>query len=327
MPKTHTPRSGSMQVWPRKRAKRAIARVRSWPAAKEPLPLGFPAYKVGMTHILYTEQSKGSHLKGEQVVTPVTVVECPPMRIFGLRAYTRRGHGVSVAKELLFGGEKTLKLRLELKKPATAKQLDTLNPDEFSYFTILVHTQPALTSIGKKVPEVLELHLGGSPAEQLAYVREHLERPIGVDEILAPGQLVDVRGVTTGKGTQGPVKRFGIGLKPHKSEKGRRAPGSIGTWVGQVHLSHRIPRAGQMGYHQRTHYNNVVLSFIAKPEEITPAGGFLHYGTIKNPCLLIKGSLQGPRKRLLTLTRPIRNTPAITPPAIEYISRESQQGV
>ena len=34
--------------------------------------------------------------------------------------------------------------------------------------------------------------------------------------------IVDVRGLTKGKGTQGPVKRLGLTLRFHKTEKGQR---------------------------------------------------------------------------------------------------------
>ena len=55
MPKTRNPRHGSMQYWPRKRAKRSFPRIRSWGASKENKPLGFAGYKVGMTHVMIVD--------------------------------------------------------------------------------------------------------------------------------------------------------------------------------------------------------------------------------------------------------------------------------
>ncbi|MBW2999343.1 50S ribosomal protein L3, partial [Candidatus Woesearchaeota archaeon] len=75
------PRSGSMQYWPRKRAKRAYARVRSWAAGKEPKLLGFAGYKAGMSHISFTDPRKSSTTKGMEITWPVTIIECPPVKV------------------------------------------------------------------------------------------------------------------------------------------------------------------------------------------------------------------------------------------------------
>ena len=53
----------------------------------------------------------------------------------------------------------------------------------------------------------------------------------------------------------------------------------------------------------------------------------MHYGIIKNPYILLKGSVSGAQKRLITFTeaiRPKKNTPEA--PQIIYISTESKQG-
>src|SRR3989344_1967273 len=78
-------------------------------------------------------------------------------------------------------------------------------------------------------------------------------------ENFALGSLIDVRGITKGKGTQGPVKRFGITLRFHKSEKGVRKVGSIGPWH-PARVTFRTPMAGQQGYFSRIIYNLKNLS-------------------------------------------------------------------
>ena len=55
MPQTRQPRRGSMQFWPRKRARRSYARVKAWANSDKPKLLGFAGYKVGMTHIIATD--------------------------------------------------------------------------------------------------------------------------------------------------------------------------------------------------------------------------------------------------------------------------------
>jgi large subunit ribosomal protein L3 len=87
MPKTHAPRHGSMQFWPRVKAKKPLARIRSWSTnAKEPV-LGFIGYKAGMTHIIGVDSRKNAITKGDEISEAVTIVECPPMKIAGIRVY------------------------------------------------------------------------------------------------------------------------------------------------------------------------------------------------------------------------------------------------
>lgn len=314
------PRHGSMGVWPRKRAKRSYARVRSWNTEESGL-LGFPAYKAGMTHVMATDADKNSPTKGETVAVPVTILECPPIKIYSVRLYK----GTVVADEIVVGKDKHLFRRLFTKKTHEAK-LKEIKPEELSKITITIMTQPSKTGLGKKKPEIFEVAIGGTPEEQLAWVNEHVGKEIPVTEVFKDGEYTDSHAVTKGHGFQGSVKRFGINLKNHKSEKGRRAPGSLGGWSGQQHFMYRVPMAGQTGYHQRTQYNNLIIKIGEKPEEVNPKGGIINFGTVKNPYILVKGSIQGAKKRLITLTKPIRLYAKKTPPTVEAISLESQQG-
>ena len=167
-----------------------------------------------------------------------------------------------------------------------------------SFLRLLIHTQPKLTGF-KKTPEFLELGLGGTLQEQETFAKEHLGKEIAITDSFTTGTLVDIHGVTKGKGFQGPVKRFGVHIRHHKSEKTKRGPGTLGPWSGD--RSWTVAHAGQMGYHLRTENNKLLLS-TQQGAKITPAGGFLHYGQPKTTCVIIKGSVQGPAKRLVTLT-------------------------
>ena len=89
-----------------------------------------------------------------------------------------------------------------------------------------------------------------------------------------------------------------------------------------------IRQAGQLGYHQRTEFNKRILR-ISKPEdnEITPDGGFLHYGEVRNPYIIIQGSLPGPAKRLLRFRDAVRPRSGQSAVEITYVSTASKQGV
>ncbi|MBN1275181.1 50S ribosomal protein L3 [Candidatus Woesearchaeota archaeon] len=324
MPKAKRPRFGSMQYWPRKRAKRPVARVRSWATAKDAKPLAFAGYKAGMTHITATDNRKSSTSKNQEITIPVTIIECPPMRIYSVRAYKPHGYGVAVSKEVIINTDKDLARKLTIPKNAK-HDINAINPEEAKDITIIAYTQPKKIGFKKK-PDLFEIKLGGTNEEKLAYVKEHANKEITAQDLLREGDLIDLHAITTGKGFQGAVKRFGIGLKPHKSEKGRRTPGSLGGWSGQAHFMYRIAHAGQMGYHQRTQYNNAILKISDAPEEVNQAGGITHYGNVKNTYLLIKGTVPGPKKRLVIMAKAIRQKKKQPAPTVKAINKDSKQG-
>lgn len=324
MPKPKRPRFGSMGVWPRKRAKNQTPRVRSYANIQTAKPLEFAGYKAGMTRVLLQTQEKGKRGGSEHMVS-ATIIECPPMKIASLRLYKKD----KVVKQINFKAEKELAKTTNVTKDkfSSPKDLETLNADEYTDATIQVYTQPKLIGFKKK-PEIFEISLGGKVKDKIEFVKAHAEKPILINEVFQVGQNVDAHSITKGKGYQGPVKRFGIGLKNHKSEKGVRSVGSLGGWSGQGHVMYRVAHAGQTGYHQRTQYNNLIIKMSDKPEEINAKGGFIRYGFVKNPYILIKGSIAGPKKRLIKLTEPVRQhkKPAFKPEQVKMIMTDSNQG-
>ncbi|MFP4567958.1 MAG: 50S ribosomal protein L3 [Candidatus Woesearchaeota archaeon] len=330
MAKKGRPRFGSMGVWPRKRAARPYARIRSVPQVKDVKPLFFPAYKAGMTRVAVLGTDKNKTNYGIEESQAVTILECPPVKIASIRLYKKEGSAEVVSKQLNFKADRELFrkiLKIGDDKLASLKDLEELKADDYSDITIQIYTLPKQIGL-KKTPELFELDLGGSVADKLEFIKGKFDKQILVTDVLKEGQLIDVHGVTTGRGFQGPVKRFGIGLKNHKSEKGQRAPGSLGSWIGQAHVAHRIARAGQTGYHLRTQHNNIIMKIGDKPEDVNPKGGFINYGLVKSSYIMIKGSLPGPKKRLLFLADPVRSNKKInfSPETIKYVSTDSHQG-
>ncbi len=329
MASAHRPRHGSMQFWPRVRAKSETVRVKSWPVANEAKPLGFAGYKVGMTHIMTTDSRKTSTTKGHKIRIPVTIIECPELKVIGVRFYKKTLLGLRIATEVEFKSDnKRLSKRKNVSKKAGTELTGFDDVSSYADIRLLVHTLPGKTSIGKKTPEVFELGLGGSLEDKLAYAQEHAGKEITISDVFAPGDLVDMKGVTIGKGFQGPVKRFGVKIRSRKSEKTKRGPGSIsGGWVAHGHMMPRVAHAGQMGYHTRTEYNKLILSIIDEPEKVNPKGGFLSFGLVKNNVILVYGSVLGPKKRLIRFNKAMRPNKKLAGfvPSIDYISKESQQ--
>src|SRR3989344_5720210 len=148
MPNTRKPRCGSMQFWPRKRAKKSYARVHSWPNSKECSPLAFAGYKAGMTHIIFEDKRPNATEKNLKRVWPVTVVECPPLTIHSARFYKISPYGKRVFTEVLNPKHKKhLKRKVIAPKNVKTKFEDIKN---FYDVTLLMHTNPDFTGIGKK---------------------------------------------------------------------------------------------------------------------------------------------------------------------------------
>lgn len=300
------PRSGSLQFWPRVRAKRQYPVVKSWAQSKEVKLQGFAGYKVGMMHAITTIVDPLSKAKKTmEKVLPLTIIECPSMKIASIKLYK---NGIVKTEIINSKLDKELAKKIKIPKKAT-KKIEDIKPEEYDDIKITIYTQPKQTGIGKKKPEVFEVAIGGSVEEKINFAKENMQKEITIKDVFTEGQSLDVHGVTKGKGTQGPVRRFGIHIRQSKSEKTKRGPGSLGPWCGQRHIMWRVPHAGKMGYHTRTEFNKQIIKIGEKPEEININGGITRYGVVKNNYVLVKGGVIGPKKRMVILTKSIRPNP------------------
>jgi large subunit ribosomal protein L3 len=326
MPTKRKPRDGSLQYWPRKRAGSETARIRSWANPKDAKILGFAGYKAGMTHIIANDNRPNSKTKGATIMIPATIVECPHLKVASVVLYKKSGYGLAVSSQIIAAKlDKELAKRVSMPKKAN-KKIDDVKEADFDDLRILAYTMPSMTGIGKKKPEIFEIALSGSNGDKLKIAKEKLGAEIKVNDVFAEGQQVDVHSISKGKGLQGPVKRYGIGLKSHKSEKSRRA--AVLNSEGDAKVRFYAHQSGQTGYHQRTEYNKWLLK-IGEAKDASPKGDFVRYGKIKNDIVLLKGSIPGPAKRLVRFNHAIRQSKKIPKeaPALEHISTASKQGM
>jgi large subunit ribosomal protein L3 len=300
MPKKSRPRRGSLQYWPRKRASKLLPSVNWKPiTSSSDSILGMIAYKAGMASALVKDSTEKTQTSGKQITIPVTILEVPSMKIYSLRFYKNS----KVLTEIVVSNDKELKRKLKVTK--TTKKLDTI-PESFDDLRILVYSIPKQTSI-KKTPDLIEL--GIQAENKLEFVKNLVNKEITLSDFIKEDlKLLDAHGLTKGKGMQGPVKRFGITLRFHKSEKGVRKVGSIAPWH-PARVTFRTPMAGQLGFFSRIIYNLNVISFGSiKDFDINPKAGFKNFGKIKSSYLILSGSLQGPAKRQILLTPSFRPT-------------------
>lgn len=295
---------------PRKRASSQNARV-YWQDSKDKRVLGFAGYKAGMTHVSYVDDSE-SPTKGQEIVSAATVVEVPPMMVYGIRCYK----GNDSAGDIVTADDKTLKLIGVRKKLA----MKPVNEAEIDNVRLLAFAMPSKTKMGKKHIERMEIACGGKDAkEKLEYAKGMIGKEIRISDVFKNGEYVDVVTISIGKGWQGAVKRFGVSIQRRKATGKRRHVGTLGQWH-PAYVLYTVPQAGQTGYHKRTELNKRILRIGQKPEEVNPSNGFPEYGFVRNDFVLLRGSIPGPPKRLVKLRLAVRAPGAAKEVALGYVS-------
>ncbi len=306
-------RHGSLQFYPRKRAEKILPNA-NWDfiseKRKDASLLGFIGYKAGMKSAYVKDDTPNSMTKGKRIIIPVTIIECPPLKILSVRIYK---HGKIIAEALNENLDKELQSKIKLPKQKKKTIADVLKnaeeKSEDSEVRVVVYSVVKKTGI-KKTPDIIEIGLSGSLSDKINFIKQNLAKEISIKDFLTSEFMkegvIDIRGVTKGKGFQGSTKRFGLDLLPHKTEKGIRGSGSGGPWH-PARVEFRQPFAGQMGFFTRVVYNSKII-FVgdSKERNINVAAGFSHFGTVRDNYIIVYGSVQGPVKRQLLLTVPLR---------------------
>lgn len=309
--KHNAPRRGSLAYLPRARAKSIESRIRTWPAidAKEPRLLGFAGFKVANMHLINIDDRERTPNFGKPLMSRATVVATPAMRIIGIRAYRRDAYGLHsffdiYAKELPKELERKVKI-----KPSEDADMDVDDDTlaKVSEFRAIAAVIPSDVGLEQKKPFVFEVGVdGGDVKARFKYLKSILGKSIRINEVFNIGEYIDVSAITKGKGFEGPVTRWGIKRKQHKSRKSVRAVGTLGP-ISPASVMYTVPRAGQRGFHQRLEYNKRILAiFNANEKDITPKGGFMHFGVLKGDYIIVRGSIPGAIKRLIKIRYAIR---------------------
>jgi large subunit ribosomal protein L3 len=259
------------------------------------------------------------------------VVETPPLKVSGLRFYENSNNGLRTIGEV-WSNDQDKDLKRIIKVPEKfddAKAWEKLDSSKNRLVEVraIVSSKPRNTTIGRKTPDLFEVKIdGGTVEDRLEFGKKILGKDVKVSEVFKEGGEVDVISITKGKGIQGPVRRWGIKKLKHKSRKTVRGVGSIGPWHPH-YVMYSVPRAGQMGFAQRTEYNKQILKLGENGADVTPKGGFLRYGPVKSDYTIIRGTIPGPARRLVALRYPARGLPTGEAPKLEQLDLSSKQGV
>ena len=321
MARAHKPRSGSLAYYPKVRAKKHMAVFNTYPAIESEgsKPINYFGYKAGMFQVMGKNAREKSNNFGQTSAIPSTIIECPPIKIIGVRVYGKGTYGIRVLGETTIEKPgKNLrkkitafkvkgKKRKEEKKYSNFEELEKLKEKTLKV-VLIGEVQPGMTGIGKKKADLGELNLTGTIDEQFAFAKSKLGKEMRVNEAFADQDFLDVKAVDKGKGFQGPVKRAGVKIQRPKAKK-HRSVGSIGPWHPAT-VMWTVARPGQLGYQTRTEYNRRVLTVQTNSKPISIEGGFPNYGVIKSDYVIVTGSVPGPVKRPIALRHAIRKAQA-----------------
>jgi len=321
---------------------------------------GFMAFKAGMTHIVRQVTKPGSKLDKKDVVEPVTILEAPPLKIIGFVGYVPTPRGLR-ALTTVWGAHLSDTVRRHFyknwyksKKKAFTKYAQKYEKGEMQvqierakkYCTVIravVHTQvDRLKKLAIKKAHVKEIQInGGSISEKVDFCTGLFEKDVRVADVFKKDEMIDIIGVTKGRGIDGVVTRWGVTRLPRKTHRGLRKVACIGAWH-PARVQFHVPRAGQNGYHHRTEINKKIYRLAAKEEEqdactahdvtsksISPLGGFPHYGNITEDWLMIKGGVMGTKKRVVTLRQSLLNQTkrdALEEICLKFIDTSSKLG-
>eukprot|EP00178_Gracilaria_changii_P002239 TRINITY_DN1331_c1_g2_i1.p1 TRINITY_DN1331_c1_g2~~TRINITY_DN1331_c1_g2_i1.p1 ORF type:complete len:389 (+),score=63.77 TRINITY_DN1331_c1_g2_i1:1-1167(+) len=341
--KFEAPRHGHLGFLPRKRTRHHRGRIRSFPKDDRSKPChftAFPVFKAGMTHITRDVHRIGSRLHKKEVVEAVTILEAPPMTVVGLVGYIDTPKGLRALttvwtstlsdnlRRRFYKNWTQSKRKAFTKYTSAETHQSTVTRDIAKinkYCTVvraLCHSNPSqLTNHRQKKAHLMEIQVnGGSIADKVKFVQERFEQEIRVDTVFQKNEMSDVIGVTKGHGFTGVHKRFGVRLLPKKTHRGYRRVGCVGSWH-PTRLSWTVARAGQHGYHHRTETNkkiyrigqgelsgaknNASTENDLTEKNITPMGGFPHYGQVREDYVMIKGCCVGHKRRMVVLRKPI----------------------
>jgi len=365
--KFERPRHGSLAFLPRKRARRHRGKVKSFPKddqSKAPHLTAFMGYKAGMTHILRDVDKPGSKAHKKEVVEAVSILETPPIMVVGVVGYVETAQGMralttvwaehlndEVKRRFYKNWYKSKKKAFTtyVKKYADGqKEIDAELSRIKQYcqvVRVIAHTQIRKVKVGQKRAHMMEIQVnGGSVEDKVAFAVGLFEKQVPIEAVFAQNEMIDVIGVSKGRGYDGVITRWGCTRLPRKTHRGLRKVACIGAWH-PAKVQYSVPRAGQNGYHHRTEMNkkvyklgkgivggtehNATTDFDLTEKSINPVGGWPHYGLVKEDYIMIKGCVIGPKKRVITLRKSLfeqTNRNAVEEITLKFIDTSSKFG-
>ena len=289
------------------------ARIRAWPKVNsdEPKLLAHAGFKAGCVQIVNIDDREKTPNHGKQLVSLGTVIATPPILIIGIRGYSIDSRGKHA--EFNYHADNLPKY---ISQFITTKE-NSLNNSEkllkkIKEIYAIIAVRPKNAGLSQKKPYIFEAAVkGGDIKKQFTFLQGLLGKEVKIDQVFDVGTTVDTAAITKGKGWEGPITRWGVKRKQHKSRKSVREVGSLGP-ISPQYVMYTVPRAGQRGFHQRIEYNKRIMLMDNTENskfKINPDGGFKHFGNVNGDFVIVRGSVPGTYNRLIKLRSQIRKVP------------------
>merc|ERR1712038_1293422 len=198
--KFSAPRHGSMGFYPKKRSRRHRGKVKAFPKddAKKPVHLtAFLGFKAGMTHIVREVDRPGSKGGAREIVEAVTILETPRMVCVGMVGYIETPRGLRALKTVW------------------AEHINVECKRRF-YKNWSKSKKKAFTKACLKWKDDMG--------------KKEIEKEVPIKQVFAKDEMIDIIGVTKGKGFKGVTSRWHTKKLPRKTHKGLRKVACIGAW-------------------------------------------------------------------------------------------------
>ncbi|KAL0609285.1 60S ribosomal protein L3 [Plecturocebus cupreus] len=119
---------------------------------------------------------------------------------------------------------------------------------------------------------------GGTMAKKLDWSLKRLEQQAPVNQMFGQDEMIDVIRVTKGKGYKGVTSHWHIKKLPHKAHQGLHKDGKLIK-------------------------NNASTDYDLSDKSTRPLGSFVYCGKVTNDFVMLKGSVIGTKKQVVTLHR------------------------
>merc|ERR1712209_141248 len=244
--KFSAPRHGSMGFYPKKHSKRHRGKVKAFPKddTKKPCHLtSFLGFKAGMTHIVREVERPGSKGGAREIVEAVTIIETPPMVCVGMVGYIETPRGLRALKTVW-----AEHINVECKR-RFYKNWSKSKKKAFTKACLKWKDDMGKKEIEKDLSQIKKYC-------QVVRVICHTQQTL-LKRRQKKAHIIDIIGVTKGKGFKGVTSRWHTKKLPRKTHKGLRKVACIGAWHPS-RIQFTVARAGQKGYHHRTEINKKV---------------------------------------------------------------------
>ncbi|CAO2593327.1 60S ribosomal protein L3 [Lemmus lemmus] len=243
--KFSAPRHGSLGFWPQKHSSRHRGKVKSFPKDDPSKPvhltdflMTFLGYKTGMTHIIREVDRPGSKVNKKEVMEAVAIVETPPMVVLSIvgcieTPWDLRTFKTAFAEHISDEYKGHFYKNWHKSKKAFTKYCKKWQDDmgkkqlekDFNsmkkycqVIRITAHTWMCLLPLCQKKAHLMEIQVNGSTlAEKLDWAQERLEQQVPVNQVFGQDEMIDVIGMTKGKGYKGVTNRWHTKKLPHKT--------------------------------------------------------------------------------------------------------------